>query len=343
MAEMQTYSLVASRNLIMAERAMLKHAEPIKVLSSFGMQKEMPQNSTDTIVFRRAVPIDAGANGAPDVTVADYLLQEGVTPASNSITYEDVQATLQEYGILLKLSSKAEATYEDDIPKDMVQLTGEHMGTLEELICFNSVRGGTNVVYADAADASRTDVNSVITLNRLRKVARTLEAAHARRVTKKLASGPNYGTSAVMPGYLVFCHTDVEADVRGLTGFVPTVEYASGSTVHEREFGAVENFRFISSPYFKPWADAGGAKGSTSSTTGTNSDVYPVLVVAEDAWGQVALKGMGAIKPIYLPAKQTNHANPLGRFGYVGAQFMKTALRLNENWMVRLEVAVTAL
>ena len=83
---MQTYSLVPSRNLIMAEREMLKHAEPIKVLGSFGTQKQIPQNKTDTVVFRRALPIDAAANGAPNVTTSNYLLQEGVTPGSRTIT-----------------------------------------------------------------------------------------------------------------------------------------------------------------------------------------------------------------------------------------------------------------
>jgi N4-gp56 family major capsid protein len=65
--------------------------------------------------------------------------------------------------------------------------------------------------------------------------------------------------------------------------------------------------------------------------------------VAKDAWGQVALKGQGSIEPTYLPAKMKTHANPLGRFGYVGATFWKSAVRLNENWMVRIETAASGL
>jgi hypothetical protein len=52
---------------------------------------------------------------------------------------------------------------------------------------------------------------------------------------------------------------------------------------------------------------------------------------------------MGAVKPTVLKASDVNHANPLGQFGYVGANFWLAAVRLNENWMVRLEVGVTAL
>lgn len=343
---MQTYSLVPSRNLIMAEREMLKHAEPIKVLGSFGMQKQVPQNKTDTVVFRRALPIDAAANGAPNVNTSNYLLQEGVTPGARSITYQDVQVTLQQYGVLMKISSKAESLYEDDIPGDMTKLVGEHMATIEELIAYGVVRGGTNVIYANGTD--RTAVNTAITLNKLRLAARQLEAAHAKHVTEKLAAGPNYNTSPVHPAYLVFIHTDLEADVRNLAKFTPVVEYGTQKPAHEREIGAVEQFRFITSPYFKPFLAAGGtvtagAFLSNGGTSGTTADVYPIMVVAQDAWGQVALKGMSAIQPIYLPAKQVTHANPMGMFGYVGANFWKAAVRLNENWQVRLEAAATGL
>lgn len=345
---MQQYSTVQSRNLIIAERNMLKSAEPIKVLSTFGEQEEIPQNKTDTVVFRRPRPIDAGTNGAPNVNVSDYLLAEGVTPAARTIDYDDVQCTVQQYGVLMKLSAKAESLYEDDIPKDMVSRVGQHMGTLEELIAYGVVRGGTNVVYANGT--TRVGVTAVLSLPKLRQVARVIESAHGQRVTEKLSSGPDYGVSAVHPAYLVFVHTDVEADVRNLPGFVPVVEYGQQKPVHERELGAVEQFRFVTSPYFRPFLQAGGnaaagtvLSGGIACTGANGSDVYPVMVVGREAWAQVAVKGMGAIDPTYLPAKAKNHANPMGQFGYVGATFWKTALRLNENWMVRVEVAVTAL
>jgi N4-gp56 family major capsid protein len=345
---MQLYSTVPSRNLIMAERAMLKHAEPIKVLSSFGTQKPIPKRKTDTVVFRRALPIDAGSNGAPSITLSGYALTEGTTPSPGTITYQDVQVTVINYGVLLQLSSKAESLYEDDIPGDMVKLVGEHMGSLEELIAFGVVKGGTNVVYATGS--ARNAIVDVLALSKLRQTARVIEAAHGKRVTSKLAPGPNFGTSAVSPSYLVFIHTDLEADVRNLSGFVPVYNYGTAKPVHEREIGAVEQFRFITSPYFAPWLQAGAnaTAGTVLSNgvacTGSNaSDVYPVLVVAEEAWGQCAVKGMDAVDPVYLPAKQKTHANPMGLFGYVGCSFWKNAVRLNENWLARIEVAASAL
>lgn len=338
---MQTYNLVPSRSPIYAERAMLAHAQPLMVFSNFGKQVEMPKNKTDTIVLRRALPVDANSSTqAPIVNASDYLLQEGVTPSARTIQYFDVQAVMQQYGILFKLSSKAQTLYEDNIPGDMVELTGEHLGTLQEMIAINVVKGGTNVVYANGA--ARATLNTPVNLSRLRNVARVLENGHAKRVTKRLAPSASFATAPVHPAYVVFIHTDLEADIRNMPGFIPVAEYGSFQTIHEREVGAVEQFRFISTTYLRPYLAAGSATLNGMLGTG-NTDVYPIIVTAQDAWGQVAVKGMGAIKPVYLPPSQVNHANPLAMFGYVGAQFWKTAVRLNENWMVRYEVCATIL
>jgi N4-gp56 family major capsid protein len=339
---MQGYSTAPSRNLIRAEQAMLTHAEPIIVLGNFGTQQEQPLNKTDTVVFRRVNPFNMQANGVPGVTAQNFVLAEGTTPNSNSITYTDVSVTLQQYGILFKFSSKVESLYEDDIPADMATLTGETLAEVAELVRYGAVKAGTNVLYGNGT--TRAGVNTVLSLNRLRAATRALESARAKMVTQRLATGVNYGTQPVEPGYIVFVHTDVEADVRNLPGFTKTVEYAQFKPVHEREIGSVERFRFITSPLLSPFLGAGFTTlNGCLSQGGTNVDVYPVIVMAQEAWGQVALKGMGAVSPTILPAKQKNHANPLGQFGYVGANFWTASVRLNENWMVRLEVGVSTL
>lgn len=337
------YGTVASRNLIRAAREMLKHAEPILVMSPFAKQETQPKNQTDTVTFRRVLPVDANASGAPRPTTTDYLLAEGTTPNSRAISYQDVQATVQNYGILMRLSSKAEGLYEDDIPKDMVQVVGEHMAQLEELICYGVVKAGTNVLYTNGS--ARTSVNQPLSRNVVNKAVRTLQAAHAWRVTSKLSASPDFGTSPVPESFVAFIHTDAEHDVSQIPGFVPAEEYASGSKVSAREYGKAGQVRFISSPMFTATADAatGVALNGQYSTTGTYADVYYAIVVGKEAFGQVAVKGFGSVTPVYLPAKQRNHANPMGMFGYVGADFWKTAVRLNENWMLRIEHSVTAL
>lgn len=349
----QNYGTVASRNLIRAAQGMLEHAQPITVLGDFGTQREMPQNSTDTLVFRRTLPFGASTVGTtiensqryvgtPDVTASNFVLAEGVTPNANTISFQDVSVQLQQYGILFKYSSKVEQLYEDDIPGEMVKLTGETLAEVMELVRYGVLKAGSTVVYANGS--SRSAVNTAISLNALRKAARTLESNRARRVTSRLAPGVNFGTRAVQPAFIVFCHTDAVADIRNLPGFTRVEEYGSFKPIHDREVGACEDFRFISSPLLKSFAAAGSATLNGMLSVGAaNVDVYPFIIIGEDCWGQVALKGMAAIKPIVLKASQTNHANPLGQFGYVGASTWFATVRLNDAFMARIEAGVTAL
>ena len=347
------YGTSASRNLIRAAQGMLEHAQPITVLGDFGTQREMPQNSTDTLVFRRTLPFGATTAGTtiegsaryagtPVVAANDFVLAEGVTPNSNTISFQDVSVQLQQFGVLFKFSSKTELLYEDDIPGEMVKLTGETLAEVMEMVRYGVLKAGSTVVYTNGS--SRSAVNTAISLNSIRKAARTLESNRSRRVTSRLAPGVNFGTRAVQPAYVVFCHTDAVSDVRNLPGFTRVEEYGSFKPIHDREIGACEDFRFISSPLLKSFAGAGsGTLNGMLSIGSSNVDVYPFIVIGEDAWGQVALKGMSAIKPVVLKASQTNHANPLGQFGYVGASTWFATVRLNDAWMARIEAGVTAL
>jgi N4-gp56 family major capsid protein len=349
----QNYGTVASRNLIRAAQGMLEHAQPITVLGDFGTQREMPMNSTDTLVFRRTLPFGASTvgttiegsaryQGTPQITASNFVLAEGVTPNSNTISFQDVTVTLQQYGVLFKYSSKVEQLYEDDIPGEMVKLTGETLAEVMELVRYGVLKAGSTVVYANGT--SRSAVNTAISLNAIRKTARTLESNRCRRVTSRLAPGVNFATRAVQPAYIVFCHTDAVADIRNLPGFTRVEDYGSFKPIHDREIGACEDFRFISSPLLTSFAGSGSATLNGMLSVGASAvDVYPFIVIGEDAWGQVALKGMQAIKPVVLKASQTNHANPLGQFGYVGASTWFATVRLNDAWMGRIEAGVTAL
>lgn len=341
----QNYSTVASRNLIRAEMQMLKHAEPIQVLGSFGAQKEQPKRKTDTVVFRRLKPFNAGANEVANITAANFITQEGTTPTANTISYTDVSVTLNQYAVLFKFSSKAEMMYEEDIPNDMKKLTGETLAEVAELVCYGQIKAGSSVIYANGS--TRAGLNTVISLNKLRAAARSMENNRAMRVTSVIKPGPNFGTSAVPAGYVVFTHSDCESDIRNLPNFIPVEKYGTAvKKVNEREFGACEQFRFVSSPLFAPYLAAGsGTLNGCKSVGGANVDVYPMIIIAEDAFGHISLKGNGysGISPTIIPASQKNHANPSGMFGYVGADFWYNSVRLNENWMTRIEVGVTDL
>lgn len=323
-----TYGDISPRTAAYAEKELLKRGLPFLVLEKFGQAKPLPSNSTKVMKFRR---YSALAN-------TPVTLTEGVTPASQQLSVVDVTATLAQYGGLTTISDVILDTHEDNTLNEAVNLLGEQAAQMIEKMRFGVLKAGTNVLYANGA--ARNAVNTAISLTLQRRAVRALKRQNARFITSIVRSTPSYGTEAVAPGYVALIHPDLEADVRGLSGFVPAEKYGS-MTPWENELGKVEDVRYVSSTIFEPWADAGGAKGAMLSTTGTNADVYPVLYVARDAYGIIALKGMFALTPMVVNPKPSD-SDPLAQRGHVSWKAYQTAVILNDAWMVRGEVAATA-
>jgi N4-gp56 family major capsid protein len=326
------YGDITPRTAAHAAVGMLSHAEPVSVLSKFGLTKPLPKNKTDTIKFRRPVPFSALT--AP--------LAEGVTPTPGSFSYEDVTVPMLQWGDLFTISDKIADTHEDPVLQDMSMLCGEQAQKTLEAIIWGKLVAGTTVYYANGT--ARTDVNTAISLNDIRKVVRYLQSMKGKKVNTILDGSPDYATSPIEAAYIGFTHTDIQADIRGLAGFIPTAKYGQRKVLVPEEFGAVEDVRFITSPELTPFINAGGAHGGNVLTTGgTSADVYPVVIVAKEAYGLVPLKGMGAIVPRVINPDTIDKSDPLGQRGYVGWKAYFNATILNQTWLARIEVSASVL
>ncbi|KAA9167139.1 N4-gp56 family major capsid protein [Delftia sp. BR1] len=326
----------------------LAHAVATEVLGITGLQRALPKNNGRTVVYRRYLPFGAAntdwnTRNRPAVNAAAHELTEGVTPTADTLVPQDITVTIKQYGCLYQLTDQVVDTYEDDVPAEMKKHCGERVGLLREMIRYGVIKSCTNVFYAGAAASSRVTVSAKITLNLLRKVSRNLQANHAKRVTGILAPSINIATKPVEASYLVFVHTDAEADIRDLQGFVHVSAYGSRRPVHAQEIGSCENFRFITSPELAPYLAAGADVASTGLMGTAKVDVYPFIMVGEEAWGQLALRGADSIDPTYIPPGVKDKSDPLGQRGYVGAKFYMQCMLLNEGWMAVVEAGVSAL
>lgn len=325
----------------------LKHAMTVEVLTKVGVQKKMPKNSSDTVLYRRALPPGGVDNiwisGSNVATFADgYKLTEGSTPTARTISYTDVTGTLEQYGVLYAITDKTFDLYEDDVAGDMKQQVGETIGMIREMIAYGALKAGTNIYYAGGSSTATVDES--ISINLIRKVTRSLKKNHSTQITKILDASGNFGTSSVESGYVVYAHTDLESNIRDLPGFVNVADYGTRRTVSEYEIGTVENFRFVLSPELAPYTDSGAtASGTGLYTSGTKVDVYPVIVTAEEAWGQIALRGVNSLTPTWIAPGTKDKSDPLGQRGYVGASFYHDALILNQGWMAVVEAGAADL
>lgn len=325
----------------------LKHAVPLEVLGRSGRQIRMPKNNSKTYVARRWLPYGGtstnantqnrffadGTGDRGNAMVQANQIAEGVTPNPDSITPVDTTVVMQQYGALYSYTDQVADLYEDDIPEAMAQQLGERITLVNEMINWGALRACTNVYYGGTGTSTAT-VNGALTLGMVRKIAKGLMANHGAMVNKVLSAGRNFATDPVAPGYTVFCHTDLEPDIRDLPNFIPAQSYASGKPM-ENELGACERFRFITSPDLPSIQDGGAAIGATGlySTTGVSIDVYPIIVTAQDAWSQLAVRGIESITPKLISPSEVSKSDPLGQRGYAGAIWYKAVLLENQGWM----------
>jgi|TARA_Y100000310_G_scaffold151285_1_gene150848 N4-gp56 family major capsid protein len=330
-----TYGVINQRTAAWAATVMLRHAEPVLVLQKFGTPKEMPRNKADTVKFRRPVPF----------TAATVPLTEGVTPTSQRMAYEDVTATLKQYGRPIEITDFVQDLAEDPVLKDAAMLAGEQAALTLEMVTYGVIKAGTSVSYTNGT--ARTSVNTPITLNKQRGITRSLKAQKARKITRILAPSASYATQAIEASFVALAHTDMEADIRALPGFIPVAQYGSRAPLCPEEIGAVEDCRYVLSPELSAWADGGGAKAGSGttmvSTSGTSADVYPILYVGQESYGLIPLKGKRAITPMVINPNTPSAADPLGQRGYVSWKTYYACVVLNQNWINRLESAATDL
>lgn len=326
------YGDISPRTAAYVQKDLLARGIPYLLLQQVAQGRPVPTRNTKSTVFRRYNALDNTPN----------TLTEGVTPTAKKLTKTDIPATLVQYGDLVTLTDVVMDTHEDPVLSETVDILGEQAGQMIEKVHYGIARAGSNVFYANGTQ--RDHVNTPITRALQRRVTRALTRQMARHLTKIGSSSPDYGTQAILPAFIAICHSDVENDIRDMPGFKDVADYGSAQPM-QGEIGSVEKVRYLCSPIYDPWVDAGGAYAGSGtsmiSTTGTSADVYPILFFGADSFALVPLKGKASLTPMVVNPKPSD-SDPLAQRGHVGWKAMTTGVILNDLWCARVECAVRA-
>ncbi len=339
-----TYSSPAQR-IGRIKGQMLKHAIHSATLEISGEIYTQPVKQGDTVIFRQVVPFGATA-AAPNTfttTAAAHLMQEGNTPPADSIVALDISVQVQKYGALYSYTEKEDSLGEDDVPSWMEEQLGERMGLVRELIYIGAVQGCTNRFYSGGTTRLTTD--EPVTLGLCGRITRSLAGNHGKFVRMAMSSSGNYGTVALQKTLLAFGNTDMQQDIEAIPGYKAVSDYGQMKVAHELEIGCVGSLRFILSPDMPKIIDAGAAIAGTTnlSTTGTSADVYQLFVIAKDAWGHTAFRGLSAFKYNHIKPSQIDKSDPTGERGYCSTTFWDAGVVTNHGWMAVAEVTVSTL
>lgn len=324
-----TYGDISPRVGLFAVANFLAHAEPVLILERFAKVEQLPKNKGQIIKWRRFVPF----------AINTTALVEGVTPAPNQLQYEDVSTMVNQYGGWVSFTDVIVDTHEDPNLQKISMGLGEQAASTKEALIWEELVGGTAVLYSGAA-TSRATVEDVVQAADLVAAQRFLKANRAKHITRMLKASQNVATEPVAPAFVAFGHSNLEPDFRALPEFVVREKYSNTQLLSDYEIGKFQDIRVILSPQLSPFWGAGGSPTGVLSRDGVAADVYPIVIVGQDAFGVVPLRGMDSATVTIQNPKAT-YEDPLAQRGFASWKMWYVAVRLNEEWMMRLEVAAS--
>lgn len=286
---------------------LIQLAEAQLVHDQFGQKRNIPSGNGKSIEFRQFTPL-------AKITEA---LVEGVTPDGQALDTSTITATVKQYGGYVVITDILDLTAIDNIKTEAVQLIGSQAGRSLDTVAREVLNGGTNVQYHEGERASRSAIiaTDTLTVKAVRAAVRTLKRQNAETIDGS---------------FVGIIHPDVAFDLMSDPTWVEWHKYTDNDAMFTNEIGKIANVRFVETTEAKIFEDAGGSTDKF--------DIYSTLIIAKNAYGTTNIEG-GGLELITKQKGSAGTADPLDQRSTVGWKATKTAERLVEDYMVRIETA----
>ena len=297
------------------ERRLIELAEPKLVHDQFGDSYPIPANNGKTIEFRKY-------DSLPKATTP---LTEGVTPEGQAMNVTTITAEVKQYGGWVPVTDLLQMAALDNNIVQATKLLASQAGRTLDTIVRDIMAGGTNVIYAPKIATGGTttavtgrsglDATAVLTPDLIFQAATVLSAMN---------------TDTIGDSYVAIIHPYVAYDLMRNEEWIDVHKYADPEAIYNGEIGKLGNVRFVQSSEAKIWKDS-----SCPSDGGSGKlAVFGTIVLGAHAYASTELEG-GGLEHI---VKQLGYGDdPLNQRASVGWKAIKTAERLVEQYMVRIE------
>ena len=284
---------------------LIANARAKLVHDQFGQTHPIPKNGGKTIEFRKYSPL-------PKATTP---LTEGVTPQGGTLEVSTITSTVKQYGSYIPLTDVLLLTAIDNNLVQALDLLGGQSGETLDTVTREILNGGTCVQYAEGQVDSRSALTQdmKLTVNAVLLAARFLKKQNAQRIDGS---------------YVAIIHPDITYDIMRDPEWKDWTKYTTPEKMFRGEIGKIGNVRFVETTEAKIFAKAGSGQ----------CDVYSTLVLGANAYGVTSVEG-GGLQTIVKPLGSGE--DPLNQRATAGWKAIKTAERLVEQFMVRIETGST--
>lgn len=307
-----TDGTLSVENKTFYDRALIEEASPNLIHGQFGQKRPIPKNGGKRIQFRRYASLPKALKP----------LTEGVTPEGRKLSATAIEAEVNQYGDFVCLSDVLDLTAIDNNVLEATKAVGRQAGMTLDTITRNVLQSGTNVFYcpkvgADGtttavADRKNLDKTCTLTVDVVKKVAAMLKAANAPKIAGD---------------YVCILHPYVAYDLMSDPAWIEAQKYQNAQAIYTGEIGKIAGVRFVESTEAKIYSGDGCPSGLS---------VFGCLFFGDNAYGVTEVSG-GGLKTIIKQLGSAGTADPLDQRATVGWKAMKTAERLVEAYLWRVE------
>jgi len=304
-----TYASLTAEQRTFYEKTLLTRLVPTLVYCKYGQKKSIKKRKGKTIQFRRI-------NSLPAATTA---LTEGQKPSGSSLNVTAVTATIEQYGDYVLISDELDMMGIDPVLTETSALLGEQSGLTLDTIARNVVRCGTNVLRPNSrATIDAVTATDKLTSTEIKLAVKKLRAANALPVEDGL--------------YIGIIDPETSFDLQGDADWKDVSKYNGGEAIMKGEVGRLHGVRFIET------SNVYAANNAASPAV----KVHHTVIFGKDAYGVVDIEGKeGKPSIIVKPAGSAGTEDPINQVSSAGWKAPFTAVRLNENAIVRIEHAAT--
>ena len=231
-----------------------------------------------------------------------------------------VTAEVRQYGGWVPITDTLQLTAIDNNILQATKIIASQAGRTLDTIVRDVLAGGTNVIYAPkiGEGGAETAVTSRATLDATCQLTSDLIARAATQL--KAMNADPIGTS-----FVGIIHPYVAYDLRRDPDWIDVHKYAQPDEIYNGEIGTLHGVRFVETSEAKIWKGTGCPTGLA---------VFSTLILGAHAYGSTEIEG-GGLEHI---VKQLGYGDdPLNQRASVGWKAHKTAERLVEQYMVRIE------
>ena len=303
-AEVQTTQGLSAEMQTFYDMTLIDEAGANLIHEQFGQKRPIPQGGGKHIQFRKFTALPK----------ATEPLTEGVTPDGKSLNVSIVEADVKQYGDFITQSDLLELTAVDNTILEATKLLGRQAGATLDTVVRDILQAGTNVTYCPKVEngveteiTSRDDLgqNCQLTVDVVMQVVAKLRAQNAPTINGK---------------YVAIIHPYAAYDLMRDPEWVSAHKYADPEALFEGEIGEIAGVRFVQTTEAKIYP--GG--------------IFATLFLGADAYGITEVTG-GGLQTIVKQKGSSGTADPLDQRSSVGWKAIRTAERLIENYIVRVE------